>query len=70
MRDLCQLIDNRMIQKKIWEDEIPEWLNILRRLNEVNAEDADDHFIKDIEEDYKDLPQYLSLIHISEPTRR
>ena len=44
-----------MIQKKIWEDEIPEWLNILSRLNEVNAEDADDHFIKDIDEDYKEI---------------
>ena len=42
-----------MVQRRIWEDEIPEWLNILNRLNEVNAEDADIHFIKD-----------LSLIHI------
>ena len=44
-----------MVQRRIWEDEIPEWLNILNRLNEVNADDADIHFIKDIEEDYKEI---------------
>ena len=44
-----------MVQKKIWEDEIPEWLKILNRLDEVNTEDADINFIKDIDEDFKEI---------------
>ena len=41
MPDLCQQIDNNMTQKKLWEDEIPNWLEILDRLEEVKKEDAD-----------------------------
>tara|TARA_Y100001936_G_C16086273_1_gene681996 strand:- start:3336 stop:3722 length:387 start_codon:yes stop_codon:yes gene_type:complete len=44
-----------MVQKKIWEDEVPEWLDILDRLEEVNKEDADNNFINDIEEDFDKL---------------
>ena len=44
-----------MVQKKIWEDEIPEWLKILDRLDEVNSEDADANFIKDIDEDFNEI---------------
>tara|TARA_B100000965_G_C19408511_1_gene676539 strand:+ start:335 stop:721 length:387 start_codon:yes stop_codon:yes gene_type:complete len=44
-----------MVQKKIWEDEVPEWLDILDRLEEVNKEDADNNFINDIEEDFNKL---------------
>ena len=53
--DLCQPIGNKMVQKKIWEDEVPEWLDILDRLEEVNKEDADNNFINDIEEDFGKL---------------
>ena len=44
-----------MVQKKIWEEEIPEWLKILDRLEEVNSEDADANFIKDIDEDFNEI---------------
>ena len=44
-----------MVQKKIWEEEIPEWLKILDRLDEVNLEDADANFIKDIDEDFNEI---------------
>ena len=44
-----------MVQKKIWEEEIPEWLKILDRLDEVNSEDADANFIKDIDEDFNEI---------------
>ena len=44
-----------MVQKKIWEEEIPEWLKILDRLDEVNSEDADANFIKDIDEDFSEI---------------
>ena len=44
-----------MVQKKIWEEEIPEWLKILDRLDEVNSEDADPNFIKDIDEDFNEI---------------
>ena len=44
-----------MVQKKIWEEEIPEWLEILDRLDEVNSEDADANFIKDIDEDFNEI---------------
>ena len=52
MPDLCQQIDNNMTQKKLWEDEIPNWLEILDRLEEVKKEDADNYFISDIENDF------------------
>ena len=73
MPDLCQQIDNNMTQKKLWEDEIPNWLEILDRLEEVKKEDADNYFINDIENDFGELSLndeakkfslYLSLIHI------
>ena len=44
-----------MVQKKIWEEDIPEWLKILDRLDEVNSEDADANFIKDIDEDFNEI---------------
>ena len=44
-----------MVQKKIWEAELPEWLKILDRLDEVNSEDADANFIKDIDEDFNEI---------------
>jgi len=44
-----------MTQKKLWEEEIPNWLEILDRLEEVNKIDADNYFISDIENDYKEL---------------
>ena len=44
-----------MTQKKLWEEEIPNWLEILDRLKEVNKIDADNYFISDIENDYKEL---------------
>ena len=44
-----------MVQKKIWEEEIPEWLKILDRLDEVNSEDADANFIKDIDKDFNEI---------------
>ena len=44
-----------MVQKKIWEEEIPEWLKILDRLDEVNSEDADANFIRDIDEDFNEI---------------
>tara|TARA_S200000501_G_C20536691_1_gene618195 strand:- start:44 stop:436 length:393 start_codon:yes stop_codon:yes gene_type:complete len=44
-----------MTQKKLWEDEVPNWLEILDRLNEVEKKDADDFFISDIENDFKEL---------------
>ena len=44
-----------MVQKKIWEEETPEWLKILDRLDEVNSEDADANFIKDIDEDFNEI---------------
>ena len=55
MQDLCQPTENNMVQKKIWEEEIPEWLKILDRLDEVNLEDADANFIKDIDEDFNEI---------------
>ena len=55
MQDLCQPTENNMVQKKIWEEEIPEWLKILDRLDEVNSEDADANFIKDIDEDFNEI---------------
>lgn len=55
MPDLCQLTGSKMVQKKIWEDEVPEWLDILNRLEEVSKEDADINFINDIEEDFNKL---------------
>ena len=55
MQDLCQPTENNMVQKKIWEEEIPEWLKILERLDEVNSEDADANFIKDIDEDFNEI---------------
>ena len=54
-QDLCQPTENNMVQKKIWEEEIPEWLKILDRLDEVNSEDADANFIKDIDEDFNEI---------------
>ena len=44
-----------MTQKKLWEDEIPNWLEILDRLEEVKKEDADNYFISDIENDFGEL---------------
>ena len=44
-----------MVHKKLWEEEIPEWLKILDRLDEVNSEDADANFIKDIDEDFNEI---------------
>ena len=44
-----------MTQKKLWEEETPNWLEILDRLNEVEKKDADNFFISDIENDYKEL---------------
>ena len=44
-----------MTQKKLWEDEIPNWLEILDRLEEVNKDDADNYFLSDIENDFKEL---------------
>ena len=44
-----------MTQKKLWEDEIPNWLEILDRLEEVKKEDADNYFISDIENDFREL---------------
>ena len=64
MPGLCQQTDNKMTQKKLWEEEIPNWLEILDRLEEVNKIDADNYFISDIENDYKELSLELSLIHI------
>lgn len=55
LQDLCQPTENNMVQKKIWEEEIPEWLKILDRLDEVNSEDADANFIKDIDEDFNEI---------------
>ena len=55
MPGLCQQTDNKMTQKKLWEEEIPNWLEILDRLKEVNKIDADNYFISDIENDYKEL---------------
>ena len=55
LQDLCQPTENNMVQKKIWEEEIPEWLKILDRLEEVNSEDADANFIKDIDEDFNEI---------------
>ena len=55
MPGLCQQTDNKMTQKKLWEEEIPNWLEILDRLEEVNKIDADNYFISDIENDYKEL---------------
>ena len=47
-----------MTQKKLWEDEIPNWLEILDRLEEVKKEDADNYFISDIENDFGELSLY------------
>ena len=44
-----------MVQKKIWEEDIPKWLEILNRLDEVNLEDADADFIKDIDKDFSEI---------------
>ena len=55
LQDLCQPTENNMVQKKIWEAELPEWLKILDRLDEVNSEDADANFIKDIDEDFSEI---------------
>ena len=55
LQDLCQPTENNMVQKKIWEEEIPEWLKILDRLDDVNLEDADANFIKDIDEDFNEI---------------
>ena len=44
-----------MTQKKLWEEETPNWLEILDRLNEVEKKDADNFFISDIENDFKEL---------------
>ena len=55
LQDLCQPTENNMVQKKIWEEEIPEWLKILDRLDEVNSEDADANFIKDIDKDFNEI---------------
>ena len=55
MPGLCQQTENKMTQKKLWEEEIPNWLEILDRLKEVNKIDADNYFISDIENDYKEL---------------
>ena len=43
------------VQGEMWEQEYPEWLVILDRLNEVNISDADNNFIKDIEKDYESI---------------
>ena len=55
LQDYGQPTENNMVQKKIWEEEIPEWLKILDRLDEVNSEDADANFIKDIDEDFNEI---------------
>ena len=55
LQDLCQPTENNMVQKKIWGEESPEWLKILDRLDEVNSEDADANFIKDIDEDFNEI---------------
>ena len=40
------------VQGEMWEQEYPEWLVILDRLNEVNISDADNNLIKDNEKAY------------------
>ncbi len=42
-------------QAFLWEDEIPEWLIVLDRLDEVDIGDADSNFLNDIESDYEKI---------------
>ena len=42
-------------QSLLWEKELPEWLLILDRLDEVDISEADSNFINDIDEDYQSL---------------
>ena len=42
-------------QAFLWEDDLPEWLVILGRLDEVDISQADSNFLNDIESDYEKI---------------
>ena len=48
-------------QAFLWEDDLPEWLVILGRLDEVDISQADSNFLNDIESDYEKYTKNMNM---------